>query len=62
MDKITVGSNHLNKQVYRFIEGNKSIVKARINTHNSKTRNMKMVQKDFKITECGDGNQEISFF
>ena len=29
-----------------------------MNTRNSKRRNMKLLKKDFKITECGEGEYE----
>ena len=29
-----------------------------INTRNNKRANMKMLKKDFKIIECGEGKQE----
>ena len=50
-------SNHLNKPAYRSKrEKNKqTTIKAMINTRNSKSTNMKMLKKNFKIIECGEG-------
>ena len=50
-------SNYLNKPAYRSKRGKKKkpTIKVMINTMNSKRRNMKMLKKDFKLTECGEG-------
>ena len=50
-----MGSNHLNKPVYRSKRKKKKpIVKTTINTRNSKRTNMKMLKKDIKIIKCGE--------
>ena len=47
---------HLNKPVYRSKRKKiKAIVKVTISTRNSKRTNMKMLKKNFKIIECGEG-------
>ena len=58
-------SSHLNKPIYRSErKKKKAIVKMMINTINSKRTDMKMLKKDFKIIECGEGKYESldSFF
>ena len=58
MEKPQLESNHLNKPAYRSQSGGKKkkpTVKVMINTRNSKKTNMKMLKKDFKIIECGEG-------
>ena len=50
-------SNQLSKPTYRSKRGGKqnTTVKAIINTRNSKRIHMKMLKKDYKIIECGEG-------
>ena len=57
MEEFTVGKQSLNKPVCRSKRGKKKnpIVKAMINTRDSKRTNMKMLKKDFKIINCGEG-------
>ena len=53
MEEITIESNHLSQ--YTDLKGKKkkTILKAMINTRNSKRTNMKILKKDLKIIKCG---------
>ena len=51
-------SNCLNKPAYRSTRGKKkkkTTVKVMINSRNSKSIHIKMLKKDLKIIECGEG-------
>ena len=56
MKEIIIGKQSLKKLVYRSKRKKKKIVKATINTRNSKKDKHKMLKKkDFKIIKCGEG-------
>ena len=56
MEEATIGKQSL-KPINRSKRGKKKriTVKAMTNTRNSKITNMKILNKDFKIMECGEG-------
>ena len=63
MEEIIIRSNCLNKPVYRFKgKKKKPIVKAMINTRNSKRTNRSMLIKDFKNHKMWGRKENLDFF
>ena len=55
MEEFTIGEQSLKSVNRSKRKTNKPIVKATMNTRNTKRTNINMLEKDFKIIDCREG-------